>query len=105
MAKGRQYRIADPEYGTVCPRCAGPKFKRSAMCWACYTDARRRHEYPLPPVPERRPPTPLETFCACPFCRRVWPKPHEPSCRLYKGRGRPQPQSHPWRRYWHKDAA
>ena len=54
MPHGRLYRQADPEYGVTCPRCAGPKYVKAGMCRACYTDARRRLEYPLPPAPPRR---------------------------------------------------
>lgn len=64
------------EYGVVCPECAGPKHRQSKRCAACYYDARRRGDYPPPPVPQRK------------------------AVRQSKGgsKGRPQPQDHPWRK-------
>jgi len=76
VTKGRRYRKADPEYGPICPRCAGPKNRETGQCWDCYTDRRRQLEYPLPPVPERKP----------------------KAAPTGAGRGRPQPQDHPWRK-------
>lgn len=78
MAHGRQYRQADYEYGPTCPECAGPKWPKAGMCRDCYTDARRRHEYPLPPLRHR----------------------DEAKQRRPSGgsRGRPQPADHPWRK-------
>ena len=69
-------RPGDPAYGVTCPECGSPKHRQSARCAACYRDARRRGEYPPPPVPARvdRPPAPRGG-----------------------SRGRPQPQTHPWR--------
>jgi len=75
-------RSTDPEYGVICPECAGPKREQSRRCQACYTAARRRGEYPNPPVLRG---------------------PEKPNWKggksLPKGtsRGRPQPMSHPWR--------
>lgn len=65
-----------PDYGRVCPECASPKHRQSKRCAQCYYDARRRHEFPAPPVPQRRPPVVRVTGGS---------------------KGRPQPQSHPWR--------
>lgn len=46
----RPYRyITRQRADVICPDCAGPKHRQSKRCAACYTDARRRGEYPAPP--------------------------------------------------------
>lgn len=65
------------EYGNVCPECAGPKHRQSKRCAACYYDARRRGEFPAPPVPQRK------------AMKRVT---------TGGSKGRPQPQDHSWRK-------
>lgn len=69
-------RPGEPAYGDICPECASPKHRQSKRCAACYYDARRRGEFPPPPVPQRK----------------------RPVLHVMGGsKGRPQPQSHPWR--------
>jgi len=75
-------RASDPDYGRVCPLCAGPKNPQSKRCAACYVDLRRQGVFAPPPV------------------LRGPEKPNWKGGRsLRKGtpRGRRQPQSHPWR--------
>ena len=78
MAESRfLLKPSDADYGLVCPECAAPKHRQSRRCKDCYYDARRRGEYPPPPMPERKPPV------------------------LHaegRSKGRPQPSDHPWRK-------
>lgn len=83
MAEARyRVRASDPDYGRVCPECAGPKREQSRRCAACYVAARRRGEYPPPPV-LRGPEKPNWKGGV--------------SQRRGGSKSRPQPQTHPWR--------
>lgn len=80
-----------PSTGThICPKCAGPKSLQANLCQWCWYEV-------------RHPKNEHTTRCPCPECRmRESLKRTERRRRAgqLKGTttGRPQPQSHPWRR-------
>lgn len=83
----RPYRyITRKRADIICPECAGPKHRQSKRCAACYYDARRRGEYPPPPAYRKSGPD-----------HHAW-KGGTGHRATGQGKGRPQPQSHPWRK-------
>jgi hypothetical protein len=74
----------DLRYGRVCPSCAGPKSRQAEGCRACYRD-RLLAGGGGPQFARGE---------ASPF----WIGEQDTAATLPRSTGRPQPQSHPWRR-------
>ncbi len=82
----RPYRcVTRQRADTICPECAGPKHRQSRRCAECYYAARKRGEFPAPPR------------LVGPANGRWKADGHTGHRGTGGSKGRPQPQSHPWR--------